>query len=311
MTFLGIAIVVWLTWQVLAPQLTSLMTVLHLPAADQIGSGLAILILVGAAVSKMSKTGGQSVSWAIIVLTMCVGITRAKVVTGQMNSSEARYVAERAAYDEAKRNRGSAIEVALADPDLRARPPYLNRKREALANLAAAQGLALPPVPVKPTTGISDWLLQVLGPAGVEAATAVVIKFLGGQCGASLVLLLAPVWARQKGFRQADGDVSAKDEFQGVDLSRLDQHAREGLDLDAGTWRGLPLGGMKPRRGVMWPTLAKGRGRTIFVGSVPARRLAEEKFGQPSRPNRQRVPAAVVPLPTRAGAADNCVRGAS
>ena len=46
MTFLGIAIVVWLTWQVLAPQLTSLMTVLHLPAADQIGSGLAILILV-------------------------------------------------------------------------------------------------------------------------------------------------------------------------------------------------------------------------------------------------------------------------
>lgn len=80
---------------------------------------------------------------------------------------------------------------------------------------------------------------------------------------------------------------------EGVDLTDLDPEAADGLDLDQGTWRGIPLlvpprprklrrsWNKSPTR--LWPHIAAGSGRTCFIGSKTALRVAS----QPATPSRR------------------------
>lgn len=69
---------------------------------------------------------------------------------------------------------------------------------------------------------------------------------------------------------------------EGVVLDELNDAARDGLDVDAGTWRGRPLthtpssrrvvaGGQ--RRSVRWPTVQDDAGKRLFIGQAAANRL--------------------------------------
>ena len=286
----------WLTANVLAPQLINLLTDLQMRGAATIGFGLAFLLLAASVVGKTQPAAGGGVTAAILIVTACVVVARVKVVNDDLAKARADYEIALAGYKTAKTNRDEAIAEAKADPDLDAKAPYLSRKREARATLAAARAMPLPRRPATPNTGWDAWMVAVLGPAGLEAATALLIKQLGGACGGPLAFLLAPLWRREVdvavGATAASGSAAAaaEDETSApptraitVDVQRLDAEARLGLALDAGTWRGLPLGAPKRRKGVLWPTLKTVGKRTVFVGSVPARRLAGESVGMRRR----------------------------
>lgn len=96
--------------------------------------------------------------------------------------------------------------------------------------------------------------------------------------------------------------------LEGVELNRLDVEALKGLDVEAGTWRGMPLGEAKARRiegaSVLWPTIdgefvARKRGggpsKAVFVGTLPARRLTGNAMPSRRRVRTQRPLA--LPLP--------------
>ncbi|MEM7677622.1 MAG: hypothetical protein AAF449_16625 [Myxococcota bacterium] len=277
--------------------MVNLLTDLGMHNASQVGTGLAFLVLAGAVVSKTSKAEGRSVARAIAIITVCVALVRVKVVNDHMAEAKAKYTAEMAAYNEARANKAAAIADAKADPDLNAKAPYLHRKREARANLEKARAMPLPPMPVRPNTGWFVWAVDVGGAAGIEAATATLIKLLGGACGAPLMFLLAPAWRRE--------EILVEDALaQGIDLNRLDDEARRGLDLTAGTWRGLKLGVSKRRQGALWPTLA-GHDRTVFIGSVPARRLAGEAVA-PKRTAKKTAGSKTTLKPAQLAAAKGC-----
>ena len=316
---LGLGVASSLTACVFAPQLVNLLSDLQMPGATMIGTGLAFLILVASIVAKTMSAQGDAVGRdavgrAIVVITVCVAIVRVKVVNEHVAEVRAAYDAAKDEYDEAKKTKDAAVDEAKADPDLNAKPPYLNRKREARANLAKARAIPLPPMPVASgDLGWDAWLVAVVGPVGLEAATAVLIKLLGGACGAPLAFLLALLARREEeegalssstaagvphpvveetGARSA----AARELNQLVDVRRLDAEARLGLDLSAGTWgtwRGLELDEPKRRKGVLWPTL-KREGRTVFIGSVPARRLAGEVVK-----TERRMAASVIPIAPR------------
>ena len=286
----------WLTANALAPQLNNLLTDLHMDGAITVGFGLAFLLLAASIVGKTQPAAGGGVTTAILIVTACVVVARVKVVNDDLMKVRSAFETEMAIYAEAKKNRDNAIADAKADPDLNAKAPYLHRKREARAHLAQARAMPLPARPAAPNAGWDAWIVAVSGPAGLETATALLIKQLGGACGGPLAFLLAPLWRREVdvavGATAASGSAAAAatDETSApptraitVDVQWLDAEARLGLALDAGTWRGLPLGAPKRRKGVLWPTLKTEGKRTVFVGSVPARRLAGESVGMHRR----------------------------
>ena len=264
-----------LTKFVLAPQLTNLFDDLGMHGASEIGLGLAFLILVASMASKVAHSADKSILVAVTIITVCVALVRVKVVNEKMGRAQAEYVAAMQVYNEAKANKEAAIAEAKADPDLHAKAPYLSRKREARAQLKLARKMPLPEVPVAPNTNWDAWMVSVLGPAGLEAVTAILIKFLGGKCGQLLMFALIPFGIRQKEEAEAEASSEKPNPLMGVQEQLLDKEARQGLNLGAQTWRGLPLGEPKLRKGVLWPTLANST-KTVFIGSVPARRAAGE-----------------------------------
>lgn len=269
--------------QVLAPQLVMLFSALEMHNAEGVGTGLAYLILLASMAAKLMPNADRGIVPAIVIITVCVGLVRVKVENGRMTDAQGRYEAELAAYEEAQRSKEAAIRDALADPDLDAVAPYLARKLEARANLAAARAMPLPLLPVEPHTGWDAWLVNVAGQAGLEAATAILIKVFGGKCGELLALILMPMWGRRE--EEPTTPRAAMLRFEGVEPEALDDEARRGLDLETATWRGLPLGEAKRRNGVLWPTLeTQIGGRTVFVGSQPARRLAGQADPKRARP---------------------------
>ncbi len=310
MLLIGLFIAGLLTNCVLAPQLVNLLADLPMHGSYGIGTGLAFLILVASVVAKAMKSNGEGVGWAIVIVTVCVVAVRVKVVNGQMTEQRTKYESARTAYEEARSNKDAAVAEAKADPDINAKAPYLNRKREARERLAQARAMAVPSVPLKPAVGWDAWIVAVVGPAGLEAATAVLIKLLGGACGGALAFLLAPLGRRDEGREDVVKTIASAARAAGLDTDEvavrgpvngaleldvrsLDAEARLGLDLEAGTWRGLLLGDPKRRKGVLWPTLKTEGKRTMFVGSVPARRRAGEVIR-----TERRIPASarVVPM---------------
>ena len=62
--------------------------------------------------------------------------------------------------------------------------------------------------------------------------------------------------------------------LENVDLETLNADALAGLDVVAGTWRGLPLGTPaikgKGRQARLWPTLDVNCERNVFIGTQQA-----------------------------------------
>ena len=273
----------WLTHQVLAPQMVNLFEAVGMHGAHKIGQGLALMILAASVAAKVSTSVDVSISRAILVITCCVALVRVKVVNDEWDKALAKFQAQRAAYDEAKANKDAAIQDAKDDPDLNAEAPYLHRKREARANLEKARAMILPNIPEAPHSGWDAWLVSVAGPAGLEAASAILTKFLGGKCGELLALFIALIWAPP--HRDREEDQKNQTHTPSINLNALSDEARHGLDLNAGTWRGLTLGTPALKGGVLWPTLAHGKRKT-FIGTVPARRMAGEKVSTRRRTQR-------------------------
>lgn len=120
-----------------------------------------------------------------------------------------------------------------------------------------------------------DWVI-ILAPVVVEFSGAILIKVIG----AAAAMWMSSVPARRDDEVQVA--VQRHEVLKDVDIDALDDEARRGLDVVAGTWHGLKLGAAKARRGVMWPTLADAK-RTVFIGSKPALQMA----GQPVQINRR------------------------
>ncbi|MEO1336533.1 MAG: hypothetical protein AAFV29_12860, partial [Myxococcota bacterium] len=97
---------------------------------------------------------------------------------------------------------------------------------------------------------------------------------------AELIAFVAMMWGKAafSPIRPIEESTKARrhDSLQDVDVDRLNNEARQGLDEINGTWRSLKLGRPAERgRGratVTWPTLeARGnKGARIFIGSPQA-----------------------------------------
>ncbi|MEM7677350.1 MAG: hypothetical protein AAF449_15230 [Myxococcota bacterium] len=119
-----------------------------------------------------------------------------------------------------------------------------------------------------PTLSTVRVLKSVVGPALTEFLLAELIAFVAMMWGRAAFTPIRPVEEVVKAGRH--------DSLQDVDIDRLSNEAREGLDEINGTWRGLKLGRPAERgrgRGaITWPTLTtRGNGGArIFIGSPQA-----------------------------------------
>ncbi len=202
----------------LTPQLNQLFEIVGMHGAQGIAFGLTTILLGAAAlVGARGGQGARAIAYAIIGLTACVALTRAKVVGDRLSRAKAVYQAELTAYETAKANRDAAIAEAAADPDLNAKAPYLNRKRDARAALSRARAMALPDIPVEPSSGVLTWVIAVGGPAGIEAVTAVLIELLGVGLGAGWALLLGPLFVRT-GSATTELEAAEREDDRTLDL---------------------------------------------------------------------------------------------
>ena len=165
--------------------------------------------------------------------------------------------------------------------------PKVREHAVAMAKLATKN---LPAQPGSPTpTGIDSTartvstiqvMQAVVGPALTEFLLAELIAFVASMWGAAA---FAPVRSEEELI-----DESRHPNLHGVELARLNDEARDGLDIANGTWRGLALGRPaergRGRRAVVWPTLAlRGNGTRVFIGSPQAISYARGRTTQPTR----------------------------
>jgi len=144
-----------------------------------------------------------------------------------------------------------------------------------MAKLATSQLPRTPPEPATPSENLAPPTLStirvlksVVGPALTEFLLAELIAFVAMMWGRAAFAPARPLKETTKIERHAS--------LADVDIDRLNDKAREGLDEINGTWRGLALGRPAERgrgRGaVTWPTLAArgAGGARIFIGSPQA-----------------------------------------
>ncbi|MEO1336559.1 MAG: hypothetical protein AAFV29_12995, partial [Myxococcota bacterium] len=160
--------------------------------------------------------------------------------------------------------------------------PKVREDAVKMATLATAQ---LPPAksasattPIEnqgpPTLSTIRILKSVIGPALTEFLLAELIAFVAMMWGRAAFTPIRSIEEVVKARRHPG--------LLDVDVDRLNDEAREGLDEIEGTWRGLKLGRPAERgrgRGATnWPTLTiRGTGGTrIFIGSPQALALAKE-----------------------------------
>lgn len=263
--------------------------------------GCASLLIVGAAASaKLVKNvvAGRVILASLGILAVAMALSRYNIEANKTAArAEAALVAaktERAASvarqkvirDEAQARRDAAIAKANARIALGYAKQVPVWRAEGRRDLERAEAIVVPEI-IVPALNIRPhqkfrWI-AVVGPSAVELSLALLLELMAGTWGH---LLAARLREETMTLTQATHAM-----LKDVDVSKLSDAAREGLDALQGTWRGLALTTPKLRDGVMWPVLAAPK-HTVYIGSVPARRLAGEKV--PTQNSRKKRKLAAV-----------------
>lgn len=252
--------------------------------------GLSIALAVGAVVGPLMGKGKGLAVFAVTLLSVGLGLGRMK------HGLEEAQVAADAPRGKAIAARTACI-TAVTDKYASkvanytgSYPTKMNLKWSAAETKETTECRATHAIPEKVmvtlgSLGAKEWIL-IMAPVVVEFAGAILIKVIGAGTAA---------WMSPVARREDTVPVARHAVLNGVDIDALDNEARRGLDVVAGTWHGAKLGAAKARNGVMWPTLAAAK-RTVYIGSKPALQMV----GQPVRINRRARKTNVVRLPAPA-----------
>lgn len=249
------------------------------PIGWVMGVTLAAMLAVASVVVPLTGRGRGLAVLAVTVLSFGLGAARVRhglveaqaAVDAPRIEAQARLDARLARADAA---RDAAVAVAQ-ESKWKTRETGRAHARHAAEVAAAKAEIIVPeraPRVSLSTMSWTDWAV-VAAPVIVEFAAALLVKAIGAALAQWLLVLGAP--RREEAVTPEASEVVATS-GGGVDASKLSAAAQRGLDLNAGTWRGLALGEAKLRGGVLWPTLADAK-RTVYIGTVPARRMAGEK----------------------------------
>ncbi|MEM7675434.1 MAG: hypothetical protein AAF449_05465 [Myxococcota bacterium] len=270
------------------------------------GIGAAIIVPVAGAMtgvpgpSKGWMPRGAKVTTLLVLLGVAIAMARYSKTAHQLHTEQqnaledaraAKLEAERLATQSPEANARAEILAAQAkmlassaealERGARRLTPKVRQHAVQMAQLASKNLPQAEPAAAKaktieasqpPAVSTMRIIEAVVGPALTELLLAEIFAFVAAMWGAAA---FAPVRSEEEIIK-----TRRHPSLQDVDLDRLNDDAREGLDEINGTWRGIRLGRPaergRGRQAVLWPTLAvRGNaGTRVFIGSRQALAVA-------------------------------------
>ena len=280
---------------------------------------------------KSKQWWSLSPSGKVTVLLIALGVAIA--LARYAKAHESLEAKRQRAVEKARADRLAAVQLAADSPEAKARAQILAARAQMMASAAKAmeQGAArLTPRVRKDAVELATLAAQpaTVGTPSAREAPAVAIDQVRrdgpdaltfGEVArvalgpalteflfAELIAFVAAMWGRFAFSLARSQDEDIDDVFDGlqpdqhpavigVDLGRLPADAVAELDLQAGTWCGLPLGPPairgQGREATLWPTLAVEGPRKVFIASRQAHEWHRKVLNAQAATTRQAIRA--------------------